>query len=111
MPGAPHYSEAFSRLPGRCFRMVAHHGEAGPIDRPESMAWRGSWRASNGRRYRVEACEGHRPPPLKVAERTSEGLRVDLIGLREDPFHGGVLPIPPPPRPGALAEVGSPGRG
>jgi hypothetical protein len=23
MPGAPYYAEAFSRLPGRCFRMVA----------------------------------------------------------------------------------------
>jgi hypothetical protein len=30
---------------------------------PEPVAWRGSWRAPNGRRYRVEACEGHRPPP------------------------------------------------
>ena len=28
MPGAPYYAEAFSPLPGRCFRMVAHHGEA-----------------------------------------------------------------------------------
>jgi hypothetical protein len=69
-------SEAFSPLPGRCFRMVAHHGEAGPIDRPESMAWCGSWRGSERPPLRVEACEGHRPPPLKVAERTSEKVLV-----------------------------------
>jgi hypothetical protein len=65
MPGAPYYAEAFSPLPGRCFRMVAHHGEAGPTHCPEPVAWRGSWRAPNGRRYRVEACEGHRPPPAQ----------------------------------------------
>jgi hypothetical protein len=29
------------------------------------VAWRGSWRAPNGRRYRIEACEGHRPPPVE----------------------------------------------
>ena len=29
----------------------------------EPVAWRGSWRAPNGPRYRVEACEGHRPIP------------------------------------------------
>jgi len=43
--------------------MVAHHGEAGPTHCPEPVAWRGSWRAPNGRRYRIEACEGHRPLP------------------------------------------------
>ena len=65
MPGAPYYAEAFSPLPGRCFRMVAHHGEAGPTHCSEPVAWRGSWRAPNGRRYRVEACEGHRPLPVE----------------------------------------------
>jgi hypothetical protein len=65
MTGAPYYAEAFSPLPGRCFRMVGHYGEAGPIHCPESVAWRGSWRAPNGRRYRIEACEGHRPPPVE----------------------------------------------
>ena len=64
MPGAPYYAEAFSPLPGRCFRMVTRHGGgAGPTHCPEPVAWRGSWRASNGRRYRIEACEGHRPAP------------------------------------------------
>ena len=37
-----YYAEAFSPLPGRCFRMVAHHGEAGPTHCPEPVAWRGS---------------------------------------------------------------------
>jgi hypothetical protein len=32
------------------------------MHRPEPMTWRGSWRVPNGRRYRIEACQGHRPP-------------------------------------------------
>jgi hypothetical protein len=61
MPGAPYYAQAFSPLPGR-FRMVTRlRGGAGPTHCPEPVAWRGSWRAPNGRRYRIEACEGHRP--------------------------------------------------
>jgi hypothetical protein len=63
MPGVSYYAEAFSPLSGRCFRLVAHHGEAGPTDCPEPAVWRGSWRASNGRRYRIEACEAHRSAP------------------------------------------------
>jgi hypothetical protein len=61
MPGAPYYAEAFYPLPGRCFRLVAHHGEAGPTRCPKPVARRGSWQAPNGRRYRIEACECHRP--------------------------------------------------
>jgi hypothetical protein len=41
MPGAPYYAEAFSLLPGRCFRLIAHKGEAGPTHCPELVAWRG----------------------------------------------------------------------
>jgi hypothetical protein len=40
MPGAPYCTQAFSPLPGRCFRMVAHHGEAQPIHCPEPVTWR-----------------------------------------------------------------------
>jgi hypothetical protein len=45
--------------------MVPHHGEAGPMHCPELVAWRGSWRAPNGRRYRIEACNGHRPTQVE----------------------------------------------
>jgi hypothetical protein len=45
--------------------LVARHGEAGPMHCPEPVAWRGSWQGPNGRRYRIEACEGHRPPPVE----------------------------------------------
>ena len=55
----------------RCFRLVAHHGEAGPTHCLEPVAWRGSWRTPNGRRYRVEACEGHRPPPAEGSDPTA----------------------------------------
>jgi hypothetical protein len=59
---APYYAETFSPLPGRCFRLVARAGgEGGPTHCLEPPAWRGAFREPNGRRYRVEACEGHRP--------------------------------------------------
>jgi hypothetical protein len=61
MPEASYYAEAFSPLPGHCFRLVSRRGEAGPTHCPEPVAWGGSWPAPNGRRYRIEACEGHRP--------------------------------------------------
>jgi hypothetical protein len=63
---APYYAEAFSPLPGRCFRLVARGGQ-GPAHCPEPPVWRGSWRAQGGVRYRVEACEGHRPEPAGLA--------------------------------------------
>jgi hypothetical protein len=72
MPGAPYYAEAFSPLPGRCFRMVTRQrGGAGPTHCPEPVAWRGSWRARNGRRYRIEACEGHRPAADEGSRQTT----------------------------------------
>jgi hypothetical protein len=55
---APYYTEAFSPMPGRCFRMVARGGEGGPVHCPEPPVWRGTFRARDGRRYQVEACEG-----------------------------------------------------
>jgi hypothetical protein len=60
-PGAPCYAEAFSPLPGRCFRLVAHHGAAGPTHCPQPATWRGSWRAPNGHRYRIEARQSTGP--------------------------------------------------
>ena len=66
-PGAPYYAEAFLPLLGRCFRLVASQDEAGPGHCPGPVVWRGSWRAPDGRRYRIEACEGHRPAPTKAA--------------------------------------------
>jgi hypothetical protein len=59
---APYYAEAFFPMPGRCFRLIARAGEGGSTHCPEPPTWRGSWRSPNGRRYQVEACEGHRPP-------------------------------------------------
>jgi hypothetical protein len=57
---APYYTQAFSPLPGRCFRLVSG-GEGGPTHCPEPPVWRGPSVPPNGRRYRVGACEGHRP--------------------------------------------------
>jgi hypothetical protein len=60
---APYYAEAFFLVPGRCFRLISHGSQGGgPTHCPEPPVWRGTFQAPNGRRYRVEACEGHRPP-------------------------------------------------
>jgi hypothetical protein len=53
--------------PSPAARLLLRHGRppgrgrADPL--PEPVTWRGSWRARNGRRYRIEACEGHHPSP------------------------------------------------
>ena len=70
---APYYAQAFSPMPGRCFRLVAHGGEGGPTHCPEPPTWRGPFRAPNGRRYRVEACEGHRPSADQGGEAARAG--------------------------------------
>jgi hypothetical protein len=59
---APYYAEAFAILPGRCFRLVERAGEAGPMHCPDPARWRGTFRARSGRRYAVQACDGHRGP-------------------------------------------------
>jgi hypothetical protein len=60
---APYYTEAFFPTPSRCFRPVSSGNEGGgPTHCPEPPTWRGAFRARNGRRYTVEACEGHWPP-------------------------------------------------
>jgi hypothetical protein len=80
--GAPYYAEAFSPIAGQCFRFVSRgDGQAGPIHCPEPPAWRGAFRAKNGRRYTVDACGGHREPLERAhrlrraggAESTTEG--------------------------------------
>jgi hypothetical protein len=60
--GAQYYTEAFSPMAGRCFRMVTRASDVGPIHCPERAAWQGSFRARGGRRYMVESCEGHCDP-------------------------------------------------
>ena len=57
---APYYTQALSPLPGRCFRLVSGGEGGGPTHCPEPPVWR-PFRTPNGRRYRVEAYEGHRP--------------------------------------------------
>jgi hypothetical protein len=60
---AEYYAEAFSPLPGRCFRLVSRQdGQAGPTHCPEPSIWRGRFRAKNGRVYGVAACTGHADP-------------------------------------------------
>jgi hypothetical protein len=83
MPGAPYYAEAFSPLPGRCFRMVTRHGGgARPTHCPEPVAWRGSGRAPNGRRCRVETCEVTGRPGRGQQPRRPASRRVEPAGTR-----------------------------
>jgi hypothetical protein len=60
---AEYYAEAFSPLPGRCFRLVSREdGQAGPMHCLEPPVWRGRFRAKNGKVYGVYACAGHAGP-------------------------------------------------
>jgi hypothetical protein len=86
-----------SPLPGRCFRMIAHPGEAGPTHCPEPVAWRGSWRAPNGRRYpgsRPAKATGRRrtraaTPPLRLAAGRRRGcLAIPLTDPRSRELAG-----------------------
>jgi hypothetical protein len=38
------------------------------VARLEPVRWSGTFRAPDGRRYRVEACEGHRPPTASTVK-------------------------------------------
>ncbi|HEY8556392.1 MAG TPA: hypothetical protein VIM97_03470 [Actinomycetes bacterium] len=85
MPGAPYHSEAFSPLPGRCFRLVAHPGEAGP---PVALSrWPGA--AQGGRRTaaaigsRPAKATGCRPGSQRVVPAGTQ-LQVDPAAL---PLH------------------------
>jgi len=72
MPEMPHYAEAFAAMAGRCFRFISPTGEAGPTHCHEPPVWRGSFQAGDGKRYRVEACDGHRGG-LESARRITPG--------------------------------------
>jgi hypothetical protein len=88
LPCQERYAEAFSSLPGRCFGLVAHPGEAGPTLCPETVAWRGSPRAPSGRRYRIE------PAKATGRRRTAATARPSLAAGR----------------PGRCQAAGTPGR-
>jgi hypothetical protein len=57
---APYDTLAFSPLPGRCFRLGAGGEGGGPTLCPEPPAC-GASSVPQRHRYRVEACESHRP--------------------------------------------------
>jgi hypothetical protein len=59
---ASYYAEVFSANTGRCFRMISHDGQAGPVHCPDPVRWHGRFRDRQGRRHRVDACDGHRGP-------------------------------------------------
>lgn len=78
---APHYAEAFSLIPGRCFRFVSHQEAGGPNHCPEPPTWHGAFRAKGGRRYAVEACDGQSSvsgtrPAFSAIDRSPDGLLV-----------------------------------
>jgi hypothetical protein len=74
---APYDTQAFSPLPGRSFRLVAGGEGGGPTHCPEPPSG-GPLPYPNGRRYRVEACQGHRPrvttaPRLRASAERGRG--------------------------------------
>jgi hypothetical protein len=79
MPGVPYYAEAFSPYPAAASAWSPTTARPAPTQCPNPVGWRGSWRAPNGRRYRIEACEGHWPraaaPLLSLAAGRRGGRR------------------------------------
>ncbi len=59
-----HYADAFTTTRGRCFRFVAEdprrQGQPSPCLAPVTV--RGTFRAPDGRHYRVDSCAGHAGP-------------------------------------------------
>ena len=61
VPSMAHYAEAFSVMRDRCFRSV-HSGVGHARHSPEPIVARGTFTFfdQKGRRWTVDACEGHR---------------------------------------------------
>jgi hypothetical protein len=55
-----HYAQAFTVVPGRCFRLVEQptaHGQ--PDHCPAQVVWHGTFTDRAGKRHQVDACDGH----------------------------------------------------
>ena len=74
-----YYAEAFTIIPGRCFRMVHLPGVGHPFHCVEPVAWHGRFQAGDDRLWRVGACEGHArvlgAPLVRLGPRKPEGDR------------------------------------
>ena len=72
-----HYAEAFTLIPGRCFRMVTDpesRRRGQPIHCEESVVWRGRFLTRGEDVYRVDAC-GEHGDELMHRTRILPGLR------------------------------------
>ncbi len=58
VPTSDHYAEAFSTLPGRCFRLV-HTGTGHAQHCPEAVTRSGEFTDNVGGCWTVDACAGH----------------------------------------------------
>jgi len=54
----PHYAEAFAPRPDGCFRLVSDTAGR-PSHCLQPPAWSGTFQDSQGKRWHVQACEGH----------------------------------------------------
>jgi hypothetical protein len=81
MDHVDHYAEAFTVIPGQCFRMI--QGKAGqqgaPTHCPDPVEYRGNFIDAKGKHHEVEACNGHRAD-LDAVRRISgpPGVRSEL---------------------------------
>jgi hypothetical protein len=66
MPEPGDLIDAFSPLPGRCFRMVQSvQGQATHCR--QEPAWKGQWRDAKGKSWYVESCRRHAPKLTSAA--------------------------------------------
>jgi hypothetical protein len=63
----PTEQNAFTLVPGRCYRFITLPGVGHPMHGTEPVAWPGKWRSPSGKVYWIEACAGHTPADAHVA--------------------------------------------
>jgi hypothetical protein len=83
---APYDTQAFSPVPGRCFRLVSGGQGGGPTHCPEPPAGRGPFHTPNGRRDRSRRARAsgpgdHRPRLSRELLWSAPGVRSMPVAL------------------------------
>jgi hypothetical protein len=78
-----HVANAFSTIPGRCFRYVKGDANSS-IPCPESVVVRGRWRDNGGRLRWVEACGLHVGELDEIEAEGQRFVRADRMGIETD---------------------------
>jgi hypothetical protein len=78
-----HVVNAFSMIPGRCFRYVKADADSS-IPCPEPIVVRGRWRDTSGRLRWVEACGLHVGDLEEIEAEGQRFVRAEQMGIESD---------------------------